>query len=126
MQFRVLGPLEVLTGSGPVVLRGSRSRALLTALLLSPGELVPAHRLAQALWADDEPADVDNGVHVAVSRLRRALGPAAALVVTRPPGYLLAVGRGDVDAEEFEARCRDATARLTGDPGGALAAVDAA
>ena len=55
MQFRVLGPLEVRTDAGPVVPRGARSRAQLTALLLSPGQLVPAHRLARALWADTSP-----------------------------------------------------------------------
>jgi len=110
MLFRVLGPLEVRTDGGPAVLGGARSRALLTALLLTPRELVPVHRLAQALWPQDEPGNVDNAVHSAVSRLRRALGPAGGLVVTRPPGYLLDVARGSVDAEVFEARLRAAAA----------------
>ncbi len=50
MLFRVLGPLAVEPDTGPLVLAGARSRALLTALLLAPGKLVPVHRLAEALW----------------------------------------------------------------------------
>jgi predicted ATPase/DNA-binding SARP family transcriptional activator len=110
MLFRVLGPLEVRTDGGHVLLGGARSRALLTALLLTPRELVPVHRLAQALWPEDEPGNVDNAVHSAVSRLRRALGSAGELVVTRPPGYLLDATRGSVDAEVFEERLRAAGA----------------
>lgn len=123
MEFRVLGPLEVVTGSGPVVLGGARSRALLTALLLTPRELVAAHRLAAALWGEAEPEHVESAVHSAVSRLRRALGPAGALVVTRPPGYLLDVARGSVDAEVFEERLRDAAGR---EPADALRVLDEA
>ena len=70
----MLGPLEIRTGNGRVVLGGARSRALLTALLLTPRELVPAHRLAQALWEGVEPENVDNAVHTVVSRLRRPSG----------------------------------------------------
>jgi hypothetical protein len=44
MLFRVLGPLAVEPETGPLVLAGSRTRALLTALLLDPGKLVPVWR----------------------------------------------------------------------------------
>ncbi|MDD7939462.1 BTAD domain-containing putative transcriptional regulator [Actinomycetospora lutea] len=126
MQFRVLGPLEVLTEAGPVVPGGPRSRALLTALLLTPGELVSTARLVEAVWGDAEPADPDNAVHRVVSRLRRVLGPGAASVVTRPPGYLLHVDRRDIDAEAFAEEVRGAAARLASDPHGALAVLDTA
>ncbi|GAA4889925.1 AfsR/SARP family transcriptional regulator [Actinomycetospora straminea] len=126
MEFRVLGPLEVLTDAGPVVPGGPRSRALLTALLLTPGELVPIHRLVEIIWGDAEPTDPDNAVHRVVSRLRRVLGPGAASVVTRPPGYLVAVDRRDVDAEAFAEEVRGAAGRLAADPEGALAALDTA
>ena len=38
MRFRVLGPLEIETDDGPVVVSGQRPRALLTALLLQPND----------------------------------------------------------------------------------------
>ena len=50
MLFRVLGPVQVDTGDGVRVPSGPRARALLTALLTQPGEVVPVHRPAEALW----------------------------------------------------------------------------
>ncbi len=52
MMFRVLGPLEVELGDERITLSGLRPRALLTALLLEPNTVVPAHRLVEALWGD--------------------------------------------------------------------------
>src|SRR5688500_11308978 len=74
MLFRVLGPLEVEADTGPVALTGARSRALLTALLLQPGAVVPAHRLIAALWGERLPEDASNALHQVVGRLRRQLG----------------------------------------------------
>jgi DNA-binding SARP family transcriptional activator len=48
--FKVLGPLEVELAPGEVVpAGGARGRALLAALLLHPGAVVPVHRLAEAV-----------------------------------------------------------------------------
>lgn len=52
MLFRVLGSIEVETDDGVVVTpSGARARALLSALLLQPGALVPTHRLVEAAGA---------------------------------------------------------------------------
>jgi DNA-binding SARP family transcriptional activator len=126
MLFRVLGPLAVEPDTGSVVLAGSRSRALLTALLLAPGQLVPAHRLAEAVWDAAVPAHVAAAVHSAVSRLRRALGPVGDMIVTRPPGYLLDTDPGSVDAEIFETHLRTAAALLNRDPAQAVTVLDEA
>ena len=40
MEFRILGPLEVLDGGTPVRLAGRNQRALLALLLLNAGEVV--------------------------------------------------------------------------------------
>src|SRR5882757_7183148 len=114
--FRVLGPLELDLGDG--LLRtppGFTTRAVLAALLLRPGSVVPVHRLADAVWGERPPANVENSVHVAVGRLRRALGPGGARVLTRAPGYLLDLDGARLDAEVFEATCR-AARRTTQDP----------
>jgi DNA-binding SARP family transcriptional activator len=48
--FKVLGPLEVELAAGDVVVPGGAgARALLAALLLRPGAVVPVHRLAEAV-----------------------------------------------------------------------------
>src|SRR5690348_10656399 len=102
MVFRVLGPLEVEVHGAPTTPPGRGPRALLTALLLRPNRVVPAHALAQSIWAEDLPGQVDKALHQVVARLRRALGPHGAAVITRPPGYLLAVDESTIDAARFE------------------------
>jgi len=123
--FKVLGPIEVELPSGDVVAPGgARARAVLAALLLQPGAVVPVHRVAEAVWGEAQPESVDNAVHVAVARLRRALGPAGARVVTRAPGYLLDLRGARVDADLFEERCRAARARMDADPAEAVGLLD--
>ena len=126
MFFRVLGPLEAEAGAERITVPGERSRALLTALLLQPNAPVPATRLVDALWAEEPPDDPANALHQAVRRLRSQLGPLAAALQTRPPGYLLAVHPSCVDAERFEAGCRAARRIAATDPVQAVAMVDEA
>src|SRR5919107_2106815 len=110
MRFGILGPLEVRNGPAPVRVPGAKERALLADLLVNAGRVVPADRLVEDLWGDDPPGNPANTLQGRVSALRRALGPAGAgLVVTRPPGYVLEAGPGQVDAARFE--------RLVGEAG---------
>jgi predicted ATPase/DNA-binding SARP family transcriptional activator len=102
LEFRILGPLEVLHDGRAVDLGGPRPRMLLAALLIRANEPVAADVLAQALWGDDAPATAGKALHVHVSRLRRALGPAAGRLETVPAGYRLVVEPGELDAERFQ------------------------
>src|SRR5262245_18334613 len=45
MQFRLLGPLEVVDGDRPLALGGRKQRALLAMLLLHANDVVPAEQL---------------------------------------------------------------------------------
>ncbi|WP_282690316.1 BTAD domain-containing putative transcriptional regulator, partial [Streptomyces sp. CC216C] len=119
MRFSVLGPLTVTTSTGaPVVVPEAKVRALLSALLLDAGRVVPADRLVEALWGDRLPRNPAGALQTKVSRLRRALGEAEPggdeLVESRPPGYLLRAGAAEVDALGFTERT--ARAHATGDP----------
>ncbi|MGH2892445.1 MAG: AfsR/SARP family transcriptional regulator, partial [Solirubrobacteraceae bacterium] len=102
-QFRVLGPLEVSHDVAPVRLGGERQRALLALLLTNANALVTTERLIEHLFGDEPSQSAANAVHVAVSRLRRALrcGDEAPLV-TRPGGYVLSVAPAQLDAARFE------------------------
>jgi predicted ATPase/DNA-binding SARP family transcriptional activator len=106
MQFRLLGPLEV-HGDDGVVRIGSRvQRRLLAVLLVEARSVVSADRLVDLVWGSRPPADARQSLWTCVARLRRALaepaGPAAEeLLVTRPPGYLLAAGPDQIDADQF-------------------------
>jgi predicted ATPase/DNA-binding SARP family transcriptional activator/tetratricopeptide (TPR) repeat protein len=99
VEFRILGPLEVVAGGRPVQLTGARERALLAILLIHAAEVVSADRLIDELWGDDLPGNPSNALQVVVSRVRRALD--GELLVTRKPGYVLHVDTDSVDARRF-------------------------
>ena len=107
MEFRVLGPLEVVEEGHPIELHGRRQRALLACLLLHANEVVATERLLDDLWPGGEDSRL---VHVSVSRVRKALG--AERLLTRPPGYVLRVGAGECDREEFGALAMEGRAAL--------------
>ena len=101
MEFRILGPFEVLDERGPVALGGTKPRAVLAALVMHPNEPVSAERLALALWGEDAPEGAIKTLQVHVSRLRKALGDVDVLATT-PAGYQLRVRAGELDSERFE------------------------
>ena len=107
MEFRVLGPLEVLEQGHPIELHGRRQRALLACLLLHANEVVATERLLDDLWPGGDDSRL---VHVSVSRVRKALG--AERLLTRPPGYVLRVGAGECDREAFDALAMEGRAAL--------------
>ena len=101
MEFRLLGPLEVLGDDGmPVALGGPRPRALLAQLLLVPNQAVSTDRLIDGIWGEAPPASAPNALQVHVHALRNALG--ADRIVTRPPGYLVRVQPDELDVDRFE------------------------
>jgi DNA-binding SARP family transcriptional activator len=101
MEFRILGPLEVADGDCLIALAAAQ-RALLALLLLSANEVVSSDRLIDALWGEHSPESGRTALQVRVSQLRKALGEAGALVVTRPPGYVLQLDAEQVDLARFE------------------------
>jgi len=100
MEFRILGPLEVLDQGGNVKLGGSKQRSLLAFLLLSPNQAISRDRLIDALWGDPPPDTAPTAIQVHVSQLRKALG--RDVIVTQTPGYLIRVHDGELDLERFE------------------------
>ena len=105
MEFRILGPLEVVDGDRPVTLRGSRLRALLVLLLTSANEVVSADRLIDELWGAEPPRAAANALQYHVSQLRKALAPADP-IATRDRGYLITVEPDQLDLLRFERLAR--------------------
>jgi len=101
VEFRILGPLEVVGDAGGLELGGKRQRALLALLLLHANQVVPAWRLIDLVWDDDRPSDSAKALQVLVSRLRRALASDGVLH-TRPGGYLLQVDAHSFDLARFD------------------------
>jgi DNA-binding SARP family transcriptional activator len=101
VEFRILGPLEVIGGGQPIELGGSRQRALLALLLTRANEVVSTDRLIDDLWGARPPKTAANALQYHVSRLRKALAGSEA-IVTMPPGYLIRVAPGELDLLRFE------------------------
>jgi DNA-binding SARP family transcriptional activator/pimeloyl-ACP methyl ester carboxylesterase len=115
VDFRLLGPLEVIDGSSPLPLASGKQAALLALLLLNANRTVGRDRLVDELWGEDVPESAQKMVQIHVSQLRKAL-PEPRLH-TRAPGYSLEVEEGELDLSEFE--------RLVGEGRGSLAEGDA-
>jgi DNA-binding SARP family transcriptional activator len=100
VEFRILGPLEVVGDDGrPVPLPPAKPRALLVLLLLNRNRTVRTDVLVDQLWDERPPATATKTVQVYVSQLRKALGDR---LQTRPGGYELRVDDGELDADRFE------------------------
>ena len=56
MDFRILGPLEVVEGGESLELGGLKQRALLALLVLEANRPVSRERLIDALWEDEPTA----------------------------------------------------------------------
>src|SRR5215218_5974376 len=126
MEFRLLGPLEVLDAGQQVAVGGHKRRALLALLLLHRNEVVPAERLIDELWDGRPPATAAKGLQVQVSQLRKELArgsdPNGTALVTRASGYVLQVSPDAVDVDRFErAVAEGERARAAGRPEEALA-----
>ena len=110
IEFRILGPLEIVENGRPVIVGAPKVRALLVMLLLHRGEVVSIDRLIDALWGERPPATAAKTVQVYVSNLRKALGDG--LLVTCGRGYVLEAEADRVDAELFATLSSDGRAAL--------------
>jgi predicted ATPase/DNA-binding SARP family transcriptional activator len=100
VQIGILGSFEVRTDDGGHAdVPGARLRALLIALALEPGQVVPKATLVDWIWGEQPPADAANALQRLVSRLRKALPEG--LVEGQPDGYRLRVQPDAVDAVRF-------------------------
>ena len=118
MQFRLLGPLEVVEDATPIQLGGAKQRAVLAHLLLRANRVVPAERLIDEVWEDDPPAAARNVLQTYVSRLRKALGDER--LERRSGGYVLHADPAEVDTERFGSLAAEARRRAAVDPAAAI------
>jgi DNA-binding SARP family transcriptional activator len=100
VEFKVLGPLEVLWNDRAVPLGPPKQRLLLAVLLCHPNRLVSASRLIDALWGERPPTSAAENLRGYVHRLRRSLS-AERIVGHGRPGYSLLVHPDEIDALRF-------------------------
>jgi DNA-binding SARP family transcriptional activator len=128
LEYRLLGPMEVLDGDRLVSVGGGKQLSLLALLLIHANELLSTDRLIDELWGESPPPTAGKSLHVQVSRLRKALGgerPHGGPVLTRGNGYVLRTAEEEVDCIAFERRLEAGQRKLAaGDPGGAARLLD--
>jgi DNA-binding SARP family transcriptional activator len=108
LEFRILGPLEVVKDGRPLELGGQKQRALLAMLLLEEGRVVATDRLIDSLWGEHPPRTAATSLQNFVSQLRKLVGQQT--IQTKPPGYVLRLEPGRLDLDRFSAlvdRARD-------------------
>jgi DNA-binding SARP family transcriptional activator/pimeloyl-ACP methyl ester carboxylesterase len=116
MQFGILGPLEASANGRPLALPGARARDVLATLLVHSNHAVSSDQLVDELWPGLPADKAAASLQVRLSELRRLLRSAegcADRLATRPPGYLLRVGDGELDARRFEYLIGSANDALT-------------
>ena len=99
MEFRVLGPLEVIEDGVALALGGPRQRLVLAHMILEANRVVPTDRLIDRIWGDEPPDAARGALFAYVSRLRKLLGTSR--IQARPPGYILLADRHEIDALRF-------------------------
>src|SRR5690242_18474607 len=101
VQFRVLGPLQVMVDGRRVEIGSRKQRALLCALVAARPAAVPTEALAAVLWEGSPPPSAHVTLRSLASRLRRALDPIGSRLVGRDGAYRLDAAPGEVDADRF-------------------------
>jgi DNA-binding SARP family transcriptional activator len=113
VEFRILGPLQVLDGGRELRLGSAKERSLLAVLLLHAGAVVSRARLIEELWGEAPPPTAGKALNVHVSQLRKTLASnGETTIMTRAPGYALEVEPDRVDAARFERLVIEARGRV--------------
>ena len=107
MEFRILGPLEVVERDRSLPLGGARQRTLLALLLTRPNEVVSSDRLIDELWGAHPPKSPTNALQYHISQLRKTLAPHDP-IATQDPGYVISAAPDDLDLLRFEALVEEA------------------
>jgi DNA-binding SARP family transcriptional activator len=108
VRYSVLGPLEVRDGERLLNLGSRKQRAVLALLLIQAGSVVSVDALIDGLWGESAPATAQGTLQAYISNLRKILEPSRApgeppaVLVSRPPGYVIDVAPDALDASRFE------------------------
>jgi DNA-binding SARP family transcriptional activator len=110
VEFRVLGPVGIVSDGGYVRLGGTKARTILAAMLVRPGKVVSTDQLIDAVWGEQPPATAPALIQTQIAALRKVLaavggvggGDPAPGIVTVSPGYLVQRGDAPLDLVTFE------------------------
>ncbi len=105
VDFRILGPLDILVDGTSQAMPGGKPKGLLAVLLINRNRVVSADAIADAIWDGDSPASYLGILQVYMSTLRRSLRTAGAdgqaVITTQAPGYKLSADDACLDLGRF-------------------------
>ncbi len=116
MEFRLLGPIEVISDGGPVPLGGRQRRTVLAILLVGAGREVSIDRLIDDLWGDAPPASARKTVQAHVARLRGALNADGEILRGTGDGYIVHVDDDQLDVRRFDRLVEEGRSVRSEDP----------
>ncbi len=108
VEFRVLGPLELLRDGQPIAVSSAKQRLMLAVLLSHANDVVSVDALVGGLWSSGAPSTALGVVRSYVSHLRKVLETPAStsakpqVLVGMDGGYRLVVQSELFDAAQFE------------------------
>ena len=104
-ELRLLGPVEIRSGDGSVLAGEPRRLAVLAALAVDAGRVVPATTLIDRVWGDDPPGQATRTLGTYITRIRRMLEQSfrdsPVTVASHSGGYRLTAARDQVDLFRF-------------------------
>src|SRR5262245_1311029 len=107
VEYRVLGPFDVLVDGVPVPLGGPKQRGVVAILVAVAGRPVAVDSLLQATYGEDVAPTSRATLQTYVSNLRHALGD---VIVRQGDGYFVDCTNSTIDAAAFEDAYRTASA----------------
>jgi predicted ATPase/DNA-binding SARP family transcriptional activator len=120
VEFRLLGPLEIVDDGELITPSAPIQRALLAVLLLNPRRVVSSDALIEAVWGEEAGGVSPSTLRYHISKCRDSLGcrhpDARHLIVTRSPGYSLDVPAEALDSTRFEHLTQRGRSLLEDDP----------
>jgi DNA-binding SARP family transcriptional activator len=112
VDYRVLGPLEVLVDGVPLALGGPKQRVVVAVLVAAAGRPVPVDVLLEAIYGEEAALGGRRTLQTYVSNLRQALGE---VIVRHGDAYVLTCAGAEIDSLVFEESCRAASATTVAD-----------
>jgi len=103
VEFRILGPLEVVAGAKRLDLGGTRQQIVISALLLGANRVVTMDRLLESIYGEDLPPTARSQAQISISSLRRLFTRQGcpSVISTHARGYVIQVSEGQLDSQRF-------------------------
>ena len=126
VEYRFLGPVEVVHEGRQVSLGGRQRKTILSLLAIRPNSIVTADSLVDALWSAELPTAARRSMQAHVAHLKKAVNVEDEVLLSVDSGYRLEVGEQDTDIQSFENKVAKGRELLGDDPRAAKESFDAA